>query len=217
MSGLEGGRERAIAEKKPKAEVRSAFEGDGLPAAAAWRHLDARAGFEVVFPSRQAGGYRLDGHATAVEGGEAWSVRYTVVLDANWVTRSAHIVGRSALGESEVHLESDGNAGWRVDGEPMPELAGCVDVDLEASACTNAFPVHRLELDVGQAADAPAVYVRVRDLRVERLEQTYARLPDVGEHSRYHYLAPSFDFRAVLVYDEHGLVLDYPGIAVRIA
>jgi uncharacterized protein len=208
---------KALAEEKPRAEIRSAFKCDDLPAAAAWRHLDTRAGFEVVFPSRHTGGYRLDGHATGVEDGEAWTVRYTLVLDANWGTRTAHVVGRWAFRESEVHLESYGKAGWRVDGEPMPELAGCIDVDLEASACTNALPVHRLKLDVGQAADAPAVYLRTRDLRVERLEQRYARLPDVDGHSRYDYLAPSFAFGAVLVYDEYGFVLDYPGIAVRIA
>ena len=189
---------------------------DELPATAAWRHLGARSGFEVVFSSRRDGGHRLDGHTTAVEDGEAWSVRCTLVVDANWATRSAHVVGRSALGESEVHLESSGDAGWRVDGVSMPELDGCLDVDLEASACTNALPVHRLRLDVGQAADAPAVYVRALDLGVERLDQRYSRLPDADGHSRYDYLAPSFGFGAVLVYDEHGLVLDYPGIAVRI-
>jgi uncharacterized protein len=42
-------------------------------------------------------------------------------------------------------------------------------------------------------------------------------LPNVGEHSRYDYASPFFDFSAVLVYDQFGLVLDYPGIAVRIA
>jgi hypothetical protein len=33
----------------------------------------------------------------------------------------------------------------------------------------------------------------------------------------YRYAASAFDFRAVLVYDRFGLVLDYPGIAVRVA
>jgi hypothetical protein len=99
----------------------------------------------------------------------------------------------------------------------MPKLAGCLDVDLEASAFTNSLPIRRLKLDVGGAADAPAVYVRTRDLRVERLEQRYTRLPNVRGYARYDYLAPSFDFRAVLVYDEYGLILDYPGIAVRVA
>jgi hypothetical protein len=52
---------------------------------------------------------------------------------------------------------------------------------------------------------------------VERLEQTYARLPDDGEHARYEYVAPAFGFDAVLTYDRFGLVVDYPGIAVRVA
>jgi uncharacterized protein len=188
-----------------------------LPTAAAWRHLDARTGFEVLFPSRSREGYRLEGHATAVEEEEAWGVRYSLELDANWTTRFAHIVGRSAGGEREIHLEGDGTGEWRLDGEPMPELTGCFDVDLEASAATNALPVNRLALGVGQRAEAPAVYVRAPDLRVERLEQSYARLADDGEQSHYDYESPSFGFRAVLVYDRFGLVLDYPGIAVRTA
>jgi hypothetical protein len=32
---------------------------------------------------------------------------------------------------------------------------------------------------------------------------------------RYRYAAPAFGFTCTLVYDESGLVLDYPGIAVR--
>jgi uncharacterized protein len=188
-----------------------------LPATAAWRHLDARTGFEVLFLRGDADGYHVEGHSTAVEDGEAWGIRYAITLDASWATRSARITGRSAAGSHEVLLEGDGTGAWRVDGEPAPQLAGCLDVDLEASACTNAFPVRRLGLDVGQGADAPAVYVRATDLRVERLEQTYVRLPDEGERSRYDYASPAFDFRAELVYDEFGLVLDYPGIAVRVA
>jgi hypothetical protein len=173
-----------------------------VPASAAWRHLDARVGFEVVFLHREPGGYRLEGHATAVEHGVAWGVSYVLT---------------SELGTREVLLETDGEGGWRVDGRPAPLLDGCPDVDLEASAFTNAFPVNRLGLEVGQRADAPAAYVRAPGLEVERLEQSYARLPDDGPRTRYDYKSPSVDFRAELVYDEFGLVLDYPGIAVRVA
>jgi uncharacterized protein len=206
-----------MAEKEPIAAVGSAPDDVDLPATAAWRHLDARVGFEVLFLRHENGHYHLDGHATAIEDGEAWGIRYALTLDSNWATRSAHIVGRSALGEYEIRLGRDAAGSWRVDGKPMAQLSGCVDVDLEASACTNALPVNRLELEVGQAADAPAVYVRARDLQVERLEQRYERLPNAGERARYDYIAPRFDFRAVLVYDQFGLVLDYPGIAVRVA
>ena len=188
-----------------------------LPTTAAWRHLDARVGFEVVFLHREPDGYRLEGHSTAVEDREAWSVRYALTLDHGWATRSAHIVGRSAAGTNEVRLEGDGAGGWRTNGSPTPQLAGCLDVDLEASAFTNALPVNRLRLEVGQRADAPAVYVRTLDLSVERLEQHYARLEDEGEHRRYDYAAPAFDYQDELIYDEFGLVLSYPDIAVRVA
>jgi uncharacterized protein len=188
-----------------------------LPATAAWRHLDAREGFEILFLRRETDGYRFEGHSTAVEEGEAWSVRYDLTVDDDWTTRSAHVVALSAEGAKEVSLTGDGAGGWRIDGRPAPELAGLLDVDLEASAFTNAFPVRRLGLGVGERADAPAVYVRALDLSVKRLEQRYARLPDDGQRRRYDYSAPRFDYRGELVYDAFGLVLSYPGIAVRVA
>jgi hypothetical protein len=200
----------------PRSPPSSALMSD-LPATAAWRHLGAREGFEVVFLRRTPDGYLLDGHSTAVEEGHAWAISYTLALDTGWATRSARIAGRSASGAREVHLEADGTGGWRVDGRAEPAIAGCLDVDLEASAFTNALPMRRLGLEVGERADAPAAYVRALDLGVERLEQRYARLEDEGGSSRYDYESPGFGFTAVLTYDEHGLVVDYPGIAVRVA
>src|SRR5215218_9850519 len=54
------------------------------PEFAAWRHRDARDGFEVVFLRAGDGGYRLEGHTAAVEDGQAWAVRYRITLDAAW-------------------------------------------------------------------------------------------------------------------------------------
>jgi hypothetical protein len=90
-----------------------------------------------------------------------------------------------------------------------------MDVDLESSAMTNAFPVHRLSLRAGQAADAPAAYIRALDLTAERLEQGYRRIADQDARRRYEYSAPAFGFTALLRYDDSGLLTDYPGIAVR--
>jgi uncharacterized protein len=188
-----------------------------VPESAAWRHLDARVGFEVVFLRREPDGYRLEGHSTGFEDGVAWAVRYVITVDPRWRTTAAHVVELSEQGTREVRLEADGGGGWRVDGEAAPQVDGCPDIDLEASALTNAFPVNRLGLEVGQRADAPAAYVRTPGLNVERLEQSYTRLPDDGPRTRYDYESPSVEFRAELVYDQFGLVLDYPGIAVRTA
>lgn len=186
-----------------------------LPATAAWQHQDARAGFEVVFFYLLDDGYRIEGCTTAVEEAATWIVDYEIVVDATWTTRSARISGRSASGTRSAVIEADGAGGWRVDGTRAPYLDGCLDVDLESSAMTNALPVHRMELGIGRRAAAPAAYVRALDLTVERLEQTYLRLPDIGSHQDYDYTAPVFNFACRLVYDESGLLLDYPGIAVR--
>jgi hypothetical protein len=188
-----------------------------LPATAAWRHLATREGFEVLFATAIDGGHRFEGHSTGLEAEEAWSVGYSLTVDREWRNRAARVAGLSATGEHAVLLEGDGNGEWLLDGERAPELDGCLEVDLEASAFTNAFPVRRLGLSVGERAEAPAAWVRMPDLRVERLEQTYARLPDDGGRSRYDYEAPALGFQAVITYDPDGLVRDYPGIAERVA
>ena len=188
----------------------------GSPSAA-WRHRDARAGFEVVFFHARGDGRRAEGSTSAVEDGEPWVVSYEIVLAADWTTRRAVVASRSRHGRREIRLEADGAGRWLLNGTAAPELDGCLDVDLESSALTNAFPVRRLRLAAGAEADAPAAYVRALDLRVERLEQRYVRLEDEGTGQRYRYAAPAFDFECVLTYGTDGLVADYPGIAVRVA
>ena len=176
------------------------------PRQVAWRHKDLREGFEVVFIEPR---WAVEGATAAVEDGEAFAVRYAVDLSADWTTRSARVANL----RRSVELRAQDGA-WEVDGRSAPELDGVLDVDLESSACTNAFPVHRLALAVGETADAPAAWVRATTLRVERLEQRYTRLPDdVAGRTRFDYGSP--DLRCELVYDASGLVLDYPGIAAR--
>jgi hypothetical protein len=186
-----------------------------LPAFAAWRYRGARDGFEVLFVRTHSEGHRLEGHSTAVEAGQAWAVEYTIVVDADWVTRRVRVRAQAASGQREVRLESRGSGTWLVDGAPAAHLDGCVDVDLEASVFTNALPVRRLGLEVGGEADVPAAFVRAPDLTVERLDQRYLRLDDEGGHQRYDYAAPRFDYTGRLRYDSSGLLLEYPGIAQR--
>jgi hypothetical protein len=183
-----------------------------LPSVASWRHEGARAGFEVAFFSVNDRGPRVEGTTTATEDGRSWVVDYAIQLDGSWLTRSARIVGRSAGSTVVTVIEADGTGHWQVDGVAAPHLQGCLDLDLEASAMTNTFPVHRLHLPVERPVDAPAAYVRAVGLAVDRLDQTYSRS---GE-GHYDYTAPVFGFSCRLVYDQHGLILDYPGIATRV-
>jgi hypothetical protein len=187
------------------------------PETAAFTHAEARTGFEVVTFRPVDGGWHIDGCTSAVEAGDAWSVDYHIEVDEGWVTRSALVANLSAAGRRSVALHADGAGRWLIDGLPAPHLDGCLDLDLESSAVTNALPVRRLALAVGADADAPAAYVRAADLFVERLEQRYVRVCDDGERRCYDYTAPAFDFACRLRYDGAGVVLTYPGIAVRAA
>lgn len=187
-----------------------------LPRFAAWRHHDAREGFEVAFFDQQSRRLRVEGHTAAFEDGEGFAVRYAIELDESWHTRFAQISGQSPYGTRAVTLEGDGHGTWRVEGRAAPHLDGCLDVDLESSSLTNAFPVHRLRLRPAGEAVAPAVYVRAVKLEVQRLEQHYRRIDGDAGQQRYEYTAPAFDFRCELVYDQAGLMLEYPGIATRV-
>lgn len=185
------------------------------PQSAAWILHGAHDGFEVCFFAERPGGTLLRGHTTAVEDGVAWAVRYEIEIDTKWLTRRAVVWSSSSIHERSIVLEADGAGHWSVDGAAHETVDGCIDIDLEASACTNTFPVHRLALG-GEASDAPAAYVR-RDLRVERLDQRYRRVPDgPAQEQQFDYESPALDFRATLTYDESGLIVDYPGIARRV-
>jgi hypothetical protein len=186
------------------------------PEWAAWRHHGARDGFEVVRFALRPDGLEVCGSTSAVEEGMPLAVDYTIELDSRWHTRRARVSALTARGRLRRELVGDGSGRWTVDGRTAHELDGCLDIDLESSSFTNAFPVRRLALGPGDASQAPAVYVRAFDLAVERLEQRYRRLADDGETIRFDYEAPRFDYRCELRYDASGLVLDYPGLATRV-
>src|SRR4051812_18438190 len=178
-----------------------------LPAFAAWRFVGLVDGFEVVYITRG----RLRGHTSAVEDRQPYAVRYEIAFDERWRTREARVASDTLAGSRETVLAADGQGTWTVDGLPAPHLDGVIDVDLEASACTNMLPVHRLALAPGEVVAAPAAYVQALDLTTRRLHQTYRRRED----GRFDYT--SEDFEAVLSYDASGLIVDYPGIATRFA
>ena len=181
-----------------------------LPVAASWTHTGVRSGFEVLFAS--AG--RLRGRTSAREGDVLWYVGYDITVDTDWTTQSVHAVNSTADGDREVVLERNPD-GWTVNGTARPDLDGCVDVDFESSAVTNTLPIHRLPFEVGTSYEVPAAFVRAEDLTVTRLEQRYTLTSSDEQRHVFHYESSTFDFECELTYDAAGLVLDYPGIAVR--
>lgn len=187
------------------------------PETACWWHRGLRSGFEVVYFEAGLSGWRIAGTTTALQESDAWVVSCELELDDLWRTRSARIVVRTSSGSREQLVEADGQGDWQVDGVAAHHLGGCLDIDLESSAMTNAFPVRRLGLGVGEQAHSPASYLRVDATTLERLDPTYRRIEDADGCQQYEYEAPAFDFKSRLVYDAAGLVVEYPSIAIRAA
>lgn len=185
------------------------------PSEACWHHTGARTGFEVAFFEDLSAGHRLTGHATASESAALWSVGYDVTVDRLWRTVAVRASNLTSAGEGKLTLSRDSGGMWTANGEQRPDLDGCDDVDFEASAVTNTLPLHRLDFIVGVGVDVPAAFVRADDLRVERLEQRYTLIKADSDQILFRYESSTFEFACDLRYDLSGLIVDYPGIAIR--
>lgn len=168
-------------------------------------------GAEYATLAQREDGWQLAGLVVSVADGKPLEVRYVVRTDPQWRTRSAEVRRVMPDGEAELRLTSDGAGAWWRDGAALPDLAGCLDVDLGVTPSTNTLPIRRLDLAVGAGAEVAAAWVRFPGLEVSHLEQRYERL--AADRWRYH----SATFQAELAVDEAGLVLDYAGVWRAIA
>jgi hypothetical protein len=164
------------------------------------------AGRERCSLGKNALGWALAGEVTLEHEGTVVPLSYLVTCNAQWGTIHATARSEVAGGQVDLRLEVDSDRRWFANGTEVAAVLGAFDVDLEFSPSTNMLPIRRLGLAVGDSAPVKAAWVRFPDLTVEPIEQTYTRL---GEHT-YRYQSDSFV--ADLEVDEHGLVIDYPGL-----
>jgi hypothetical protein len=176
----------------------------------AWRFDGVRTGWERVRLTTVGGTTRARGVSRGVDADEGvpWRIAYDLAWDHGWRFRSATVRSRDAV----RRVERDDTSGWVVDGSPRPEFADCADLDLQVSLLTNAAPAHRFASRARPAA-APALYL-TSTLEVERLDQTYRRLPGPG--IRFDYDSPAHGYRAILRFAPDGFVIDYPFIGRRV-
>jgi uncharacterized protein len=141
----------------------------------------------------------------------AAEARYEITCDRSFRTKAADISVRDAAGERSLQIESkDGR--WFENGAENQTVAGAIDIDLGWSPSTNALPIKRLGLKIGQASgEFIAAWVRFPELTLEPLPQEYLRLGD----RKYRYSSRGGAFVAELLVDEHDLVLDYEGFWQR--
>ncbi len=170
-----------------------------------WRRIDSP-GHDACGLWVLNGGWRLAGTAVFRLEERACHLRYEVDCDLSWRTRYATVtgwIGRKSVDLAIVALPGEG---WTFNGVKKRAVAGLVDVDLGFTPATNLIQLRRLALEVGQEAEAPAVYLHFPELKVGRLDHWYRRVAA----DRYDYKAPVFDYAAVLQVSDAGFVTHYP-------
>src|ERR671915_1487012 len=161
-------------------------------------------------------GVVANGLVIGLEAGRPFRIGYEVRCDERWRVREVRV----ATPDSErpvLKLLTDGEGRWkRGGGEPVPELDGCIDVDISATPFTNPLPIRRLGLKPGESEELMVTYVRVPELLVGPEKQRYGCLEARTDSGLYRFEALPSGFTTELPVDSDGLVIDYPGLFRRV-
>jgi hypothetical protein len=171
-----------------------------------WRRLD-QPGHESALLDFQNPCWHLRGTAVFAYGEQPCRLDYLVVAGAAWQTMSARVSGWVGERSIEIEISSDAARRWRLNGIEVPEVEGCIDVDLGFSPSTNLLPIRRLDLAVGQEANVTAAWLGFQGFSLEPLDQVY-RHTDAGV---YRYESAGGSFTAELTVNAVGFVTQYPG------
>jgi hypothetical protein len=130
-------------------------------------------------------------------------------------------IQRSRAGVWSVSSRSTGKLEMPDPGGDPTALGDALDLDLGLSPVFNTMPVLRHDLhNGGSAEDFLMVWISVPDLSIHASSQRYTfleRRSDEQRLVRFEAVGEGEDFVADVQFDSNGLVLDYPGIASRIA
>jgi uncharacterized protein len=161
------------------------------------------------------GGVVANGLVIGLEAGRPFRIGYEVRCDERWRVREVRVATPDSEGPV-LELQADGEGRWmRRGGEPLPELDGCIDVDISATPFTNTLPIRRLGLEHGESEELVVTYVRVPELLVGPERQRYGCLEATANGGLYRFEALPSAFTAELPVDADGLVIDYPGLFRR--
>lgn len=134
---------------------------------------------------------------------------YTLVMDKQWRTLELRLMLETSVGAMDaLHILSEGDGRWTdAEGRPMPQLDGCVDVDIRWTPLTNSLPINRLGLVAGESAEITVAYISLPDLVAMPVQQSYSCTTE----GRFRYTNLANGFSADITTDPEGYVISYPG------
>jgi len=172
-----------------------------------WRRLDA-AGHEASRLMQRDGGWRLEGTAVFRHESNPACLTYEVDCDGEWLTREGFVHGWMGGRSLDFRIARSADRIWTLNGQVVPQLDECVDLDLGFTPATNLSQLRRVALQVGEAADVPVAWLDVDAGVLATLHQRYER----RSTETYWYEAPRFDYSALLQVSTLGFVEKYPNL-----
>lgn len=172
-----------------------------------WRPVDGE-GLEHLDLETTAAGIVVRSVVVGSFDGFAFGARYDIELADDWTFRSLRLVRTDG---AAVALGREERGGWTCNGAPAPHLAGCIDIDISGTPFTNTLPIRRANLTVGVPKQVSMAWIPMDTPEPRVDEQIYTKRD--ARHFRYQ--AADGSFEAELTVDEHGLVVDYPGLFRR--
>lgn len=170
-----------------------------------WRRLD-QPGHESAQLVRHGSAWHVVGTAIFAYELQPCRLDYLVVCDAEWHTLSGRVGGWVGERAIEVDIAVDSARRWRLNGTGVPNVAGCIDLDLNFSPSTNLLPLRRLNPAIGQEAEVRAAWLRFPEFTLEPLLQLYHRL----DATTYQYESAGGSFVTELQVNTEGFVTRYP-------
>jgi len=175
-----------------------------VPSRILWQPLDVP-GAEWCSVERSSVGSTIAGVVLIAQGGDARRFDYELELDDAAVTRRAQVTAVLADRTEVFDVAADGHGSWWRSGKVVLQDPEALDVDLGFSPVTNSLPIWRLGLEIGEAREISALWLRYPELELVRARQTYERLDQFS----YRYCSGSFE--AVIRVFPDGLVEEYAG------
>lgn len=176
-------------------------EGDGLE--------------QCTVAARDDGGLLAEGVVVAprsgpMSTGAPFGCSYAVECSADWRVRRVEV---KVAGGACLLLLADGAGRWRdAQGNALPALDGCLDVDLTCTPFTNTLPIRRLGEALRRRHEITVAYITLPEATVAPSRQAYTALGA----GRYRFESLSSPFQADIETDADGLVVHYPGLFRRV-
>ena len=138
-------------------------------------------------------------------------IEYHLIISGNWLIKEVEI--KSLLAHKNITLKSGSNGKWYdVDNQEIPELDGCLDIDIAITPFTNTLPIKRLGNSLKQRTKITVLYFDIDNWCFKKVEQNYTKLTD----NLYKYEGVFRNFVADLPIDDYGFVTTYPGLFKRV-